>query len=82
MSGLEIKEIEIFTTDMLLDELEKRFDRMVFVGERENIKDKRFLVDSKRSKGDYVECLGLCAYLSDWIMNKLGIERQEVEGDG
>ena len=54
-------EIELITTQALLDELEKRFDTMVFAG-LANLDD-QFEKEITRHKGHYRTSQGLCMNL-------------------
>jgi hypothetical protein len=62
--SMNLKEIEIFTTADLLNELRNRFDHCVFAGRRRSIKNDGSTMTVSRWKGDHTICEGLTTELA------------------
>ena len=75
-----LKEIEIYSTDDLLDELFARYPDAVFVATREE-KGQCTPIYTKRWEGSGITCLGLMAFMADEINGELNSRLEEVDMD-
>lgn len=59
-----MKEVEIIPTEVLLKELQNRFDHLIVSGRRKALKNEGGSITVERWKGDYSICIGLCSQMS------------------
>lgn len=73
-----MNDLELVSTDDLLDEIMKRFDHVVFIGRKDGAEEPN--VYHRRWAGDYHTCIGLSHDMQDRILSDL-IEIEEDEDD-
>ena len=71
-------EIQLVSTDELLDEIFSRFDHIIFCGMKVKIKGNDNYYE-KRYEGNYATAIGLCDIVKDHILNDFDEEDVETE---
>lgn len=75
-----MNDIQLASTDVLIEELRGRYDSMVFAGVRDTLKDEGVVI-KRRFSGNLIECLGLCSSLSSCIIDTQKEELVELDND-
>ena len=79
MVSLLMKDINLYSTEELLDEIQDRFDSCIFYGLQDRTNERS--VYNRRYKGNLATCLGLCTFLSNVLQDEY-FHIVELKDDG
>ena len=75
-----MKDLEFYPTNDLFDELGKRFDSIVLIGEKQHSKSND-RIDSKFYEGNILKCLGLLKVLEKYLLSEYSKNLKTVSAE-